>query len=494
VRHDQSEAAMQLRMNCLGDRERQLHSLVQVLAAADAKTVERAVRATSELPNPESCDDVSRLAQVAPVDPAHATDVAALAARIADADAIASVGKGKHAIELLTTAVADAHKLGYAPSEAKALLELGGVQVEAGDAKAGEANLHEAIRAAERGHADDIRADAAVRLVHAVRVLHPADIDGAIHDAEAVLARAPNGYLDAALALNVGGVALQQGKFDQAILDFERARDGFARERGPNAVELIASLGNIAASYQAHGDADKALEAGRRAATLAETVLGPDHPGTGKNLYSVAGALLDLDRTAEALQIALRVKTIYEHSLGEHDATYANAVFGISLIEAQRKDYAAAVKDANHAIAIYREVDDREGVASGLPALAHMLWMQGHGPEAMAAARDGLAMAERDPSNKPVLSIAVHEVAYQLVKTHKAAEALPLARRALALYGEIYDPKGPELADAARTLGVALVDTGHRAEAQPLLKRALAQAGGQDKAEVIADATASLAR
>ncbi|HEV7554643.1 MAG TPA: tetratricopeptide repeat protein [Kofleriaceae bacterium] len=494
VRHDQSEAAMQLRMNCLGDRQRQLHSLVQVLAAADAKTVESAVRATSELPNPETCDDVSRLQAVAPIDPAHANEITALTAKIAEADALASVGKLPRAVEILTGAVADARKLGHAPTEAKALLELGGVQLEAGDAKTGEANLHDAIRSAERGHADDIRADAAVRLVHAVRVLHPADIDGAIHDAEAVLARAPNGFLDAALALNIGGVALQQGKFDQALASFERARDGFTRERGPNAIELIASLGNIAATYQARGEGTKALEAGRRAATLAETVLGPDHPGTGKNLYSVAGALLELQRPDEALQVASRVKTIYEHSLGEHDSTYANVVFAIALIEAQRKNYDDAVKQATRAIAIYREVDDREGAAGALAALAHMLSIEGHGAEAFNAAREGLAIAERDPSNKPTLAIAVHEVAYQLVKAHKPAEALPVARRAVALYEEIYDPKGPELAECSRTLGMALVDTGHRADAAPLLKRALAQAGGDNQAEVRADATAYLAR
>ncbi|HUJ62575.1 MAG TPA: serine/threonine-protein kinase [Kofleriaceae bacterium] len=484
VRHDQTEQAMQLRISCLDARASELRSLVKLFAAADASTVQHAVRAASELVGPEHCDDPAR---VVPIDPATNN-------LLAEGKALLAIGAKSRALQALTDAVAAAKRSGDPASQAKALLALAGAQLELHHAQDGEASLHEAVLAAERGHDDEVRADAAVRLVDVALELHPEAVDDAIRQAEALLVRVPSNYLEAGLATNRGAVALQHGKFDEALAQFETARDRYTRELGGNAIEVIHVLVDISSAYMEKGDGKDAVEAGWRAVHVSENALGPDHPETATTLHEVSGALLFLDKLDEARKVALRVQKIDGASLGEHSREYADALADLSLIEAASKHYELAADYAVRARDIYHEQHDSEGSVRILAALAHLQLELHRTADAERTARDAIAIADADPSNKPLVSLALDQAAYTLLRADKADEALPYATRALAITEELYGPDSSWTIETLRTSGAVLVMTGHKRDGVAQLQRALKLLEHDPDPEVLADVRSYLAR
>ncbi len=170
LRGDQPESVLALRMACLDARRRELGQLVDVLAAADAPVVERAVQAASSLSPLDDCANVTRLlaTDAPPVDAATRGKLDELRTSLDRAKALGDGGKYKDAVALAKQVSDAARTLGYGPFLADSLELLGLEQSYAGDPESAAANLRAAVRVADTSRHDALRATALAWLVGVV--------------------------------------------------------------------------------------------------------------------------------------------------------------------------------------------------------------------------------------------------------------------------------------------------------------------------------------
>jgi tetratricopeptide (TPR) repeat protein len=124
VRHEQSEALLDLRFACLDDRRREAEQIVKVLQQPDAPPLERSAQAARELPDLQSCARTVALTAVLPppTEPAARTELSSLSEELARAKAQFLVGEHAKALAVVRPAVARARALGYLPLLGRLLL------------------------------------------------------------------------------------------------------------------------------------------------------------------------------------------------------------------------------------------------------------------------------------------------------------------------------------------------------------------------------------
>ena len=330
VRHEQSEAALDLRMRCLERLRAQLGSFVTTLGEADAMLVQQAVAATGKLGDVARCDDVEALARMTPMpdDPAIASRITTLDAGIGQARGLAQAGRFAAARDQAIAIAQEAREIGYRPLEAEAEYVA--------------TITHFSLKEIELAQA------AAVRSVTAA--LAAGDQIGAT-TAMVSMCRmvASAGHADEATrCIAIAGGALEHAGSPPALAAVHREAQGLiAFERGEHEVGLAAlreavalreaegdtgALGNTLHNYgdacRAAGKLDDGEAALGRAVALRERLLGPSHPEVASSLNSLAIVHIEQQRADEAVGELERVLAIRKATFGpEHDhvaATYNN--------------------------------------------------------------------------------------------------------------------------------------------------------------------------
>ena len=198
VRHEQTEQAMQLRMSCLDARATELRSLVKLLAAdtdSRPRCSTRCRRAASS--SRPSTVTIRRARRIRRSRDRHA------ARRRQGAAHDRSGAARAHGDDRARRLVAAKHRRGMRPPRPRRCSASPECSSRLRHASDGETSLHEAILAAERG-ATMTRPAPTRRcgwsLSRSTSI--PTQSTRAIHQAEALLVRVPDPYLEAGLALN----------------------------------------------------------------------------------------------------------------------------------------------------------------------------------------------------------------------------------------------------------------------------------------------------
>jgi eukaryotic-like serine/threonine-protein kinase len=286
VRGEQSAQVLDLRISCLNDRLDEIKALTNLFARADRAMLVRAPEAVDALGALERCANVPVLLALVPPPQAKETRVAVdrVRQRLAEAKVLYDAGRFGPGLATAIPLAAEARTLGYRPLVAEALMLLGRLQFEVGDAAAARSTLAEALSEAEASRHDEVVADAAILLAGAV--------------VETDFARAA----DAERWLELAAAAL------------DRMGPGHARARGWILTERAVILSR-------RHDFRSALPFARDAVLLKEKTLGPDHPDVAHSLVDLDLALAGVGQPAEALIANDRAMRIYRQAYGE-DNTY----------------------------------------------------------------------------------------------------------------------------------------------------------------------------
>jgi CHAT domain-containing protein/tetratricopeptide (TPR) repeat protein len=187
----------------------------------------------------------------------------------------------------------------------------------------------------------------------------------------------------------------------------------------------------------------------KRALTIAETALGPDHPDVGSDLNILARLYRNQGRYAEAEPLMKR------------------------------------------ALAIAEKAHDDRNVAGALKELSVLYENQGRFAEEEPLIKRALAIDEKAYGrDHPDIGVDLNLLARLYRHQGRNTEAEPLYRRALAIEEKTHAPDHPDVGTAVATLGQLLYDWGRYAEAESLDKRALEihqKAYGPDHPSVGAD-------
>ncbi|HVE86483.1 MAG TPA: protein kinase, partial [Myxococcales bacterium] len=307
LRGEQSEQVMAARLLCLERARTGARTLARELSLADAAVVEHAPTSASALPDLEECGRVDGLLLL-PTPPAGArAAIDATFDQLAEVKALRAAGRAPRALALGGEALKAARALGYPPLLAEALLVHARGLLVSGDAKAAEAELHQAIRAAAEGRFDRIAAEAWVALVVAVAAVER-DLPRALalrEAAEAAIARSgQDRALEAELSSALGMALLYQGRAEEALREEQRALElSSTSDPGPLHTRVAEALREL-------GRVQESLVHARQAVELIERAYGPEHPLLALPLEIAAQAQCARGEAEDCFQLIRRAGTL----------------------------------------------------------------------------------------------------------------------------------------------------------------------------------------
>ncbi len=536
----QSEAVLDLRMQCLDRRRRSLGALMEVLAAADGEAAMQAVGAVEALPKLAGCRDVEALqAPVATSDEARA-GADALFDRLARVEALRVASRFDEATTLARAVVDESLALHHAPWEAEARLALGWALNDQGEHAAAETELLAALHAAEAGGHDEAVVLAWTRLgwvvgcdlarhdegrrnlehaatwsrrlgrvsqheVARLRILgwieHEAGNDAlAMERFEAALATAkalPSddaaGGQEVAMVLSgLGSAALGAADLERAEASFVRASAELEAELGPDHPDVARTMNNLGALFRAQGRTEDSRAVFVRTLAVFEAAFGEVHPAVGQTLINVAVAELDLGRDADAEAHAERAITVLSAAHGPRHPLTAKArtIRADARIQLGRPQ--EAIADLEFAFDVEREVlgPDHPSVGIIESNLGGAYYDLRRYEEADVHLQRALEILERS------LGGDHPNLAFILVSSGLSRRAQGHAREALAIF-----ERAATIADASlrpgavMRIGETLLELGRLSEAVEHLERARAMQQEIDTAPgLVGDTCFALAR
>jgi tetratricopeptide (TPR) repeat protein len=476
VREDMPLAAHDERMACLRRLAAELGGLSDALAAADARTVERAVQAAVALPPPTRCDDPDPRAGGA--DPQRAAAVEDLGLRLARARARAAAGQFAAAAADAAGVAEAAAALGEAGAQAEALLRRGSFQEAGGEFPAAEATLEGAYFLAESAARDDLRAEIAVALVGVVgvRLSRPADARKWLRHAWAVgeRVRIDRELRVRLLSVESGVLRVEQarepaaGKIAEALTIAEQT---FAADDP----RLAAVVLNAGVNLFDRGDYLAAEQQYLRALAILEGALGEVHPDLAPTLNNLGSVREKLGRFPAAIAAIERALAIREASVGAGHPGVAVSLTNLGQLHLRLDDAARAEPEFRRAAAIFEAAlgPGHPNLASALGGLGRALVRQGKLAEARPLHLRAREILERALGpDHPLVAFPLLDLADLDLAAGAAAPAIPLATRAL----ELRRGENPEdQAAAAFALARAL----HAAGQQPARVATLAASAEQ---------------
>jgi tetratricopeptide (TPR) repeat protein/tRNA A-37 threonylcarbamoyl transferase component Bud32 len=437
VRHEQSEALLDLRMQCLERRRAELRALVELLSdKVDDDLAQQAPRLPQKLGAVTACADAEALRKRWPP-PATAAErerVAALRGRLAKVAVLRIAARMKPARPIAEAALAEARVLAYPPALAEALHLAGATSLK-------ERALQldaDAIEAAARVGDDSLEAEATGLLMQTL------DAEGRVADA---LALAP------------------------------AARAAAARAASAPAAQGYVAM-SLAAAHVAAAAYDEALVEATRAVALYQTAQGPDSYDMAQARSMLGVVLWKLGRTDEGLEETRRVRATMERLFGPDNNNVASACVNLSALLGEVGRYQEALDEGLRAVATFDKSGNRRGLARALNNTADQYLALGRLDDGLAMHQRALALnLEIDGRGNPHTARSRFNVGVALARLGRLDEALEQQRQALAAREAALGPGHEDVAESLAEIGDELRVLGRLGEARAALERGVAVAG-----------------
>jgi len=471
---------MDLRMTCLDNRLEELGALAKLFANADSALVDRAVQAAFELSSVASCGDVEALTSRVPppADPRDRARAVAARTRLDQARARRHAGQYHDAMAIAAEVADEARELGYDPLRAEALVEVSGLGLATGDAKASEAAARQAIEAAATGKADAIAGRAWVALL-ASRLPQAGYQDMVTWEPFARAAAARGGTTTVEIDAVIGRALNAQGEFDSALARHTSALETRIAAAGPEHYQVAAHLNDVGDVLFRLGRYDEAISYQERAVAVAEKALGARHPQVAKYLISLCAVLHQTDRNREAMGLLERALVVFEQSVGPEHPFVAFTCTTLGNIAFAEGSYDRAHAYYQRALAIEEKV---RGPKSGavipqLLGLGNVAAEQGDYARAEELYRRAVEVAEvtLGPTSHH-LADPLGNLAYAAHLQGRWDEALALFDRELAIREQALGADHPTVVGTLNNIGDVLLELGRYRGAKQRLERALALA------------------
>jgi tetratricopeptide (TPR) repeat protein len=481
VRGDQSQALMDVRMACLNRRLGEANALVRVLEGADAAVTGRALIAAHGLSPLDVCADSESLlrAEPPPTDEASQAALARIDETLSQAKASYDAAQYESGAPVARKALDQARTLGYAPRIADAAAMLARYQMRLDQTADTAPLVTEALLAAERSGDDRARLSAYLKASEAATTLDQySEARAALDHAKAIASRLGQGagamveilYQEALVgldtgqtpaardaigqciallrsdlpddevtllhALNIEGLVLERmGLHDQAVASLTEGMTIAQRVLGPEHPKMMMFHTNLGMAYRQMGQYEKAETHSRTGLRISQATRGPDHSSTAQAWSTLGSTLFDQRKFAEAKTCYLKALALHEKVYGSRHTNVAVATHNMALTTKAMGDVDEALVWGTRTLELSRELRGMDH-----PRTAHVLQMMG-----------SIHLAAGD------LKSALHALSQSLAITQKA-----------------HGPDSPTLIEALRFKAAVLIYMGRPGEAVPLVEKGLA--------------------
>ena len=468
VRGVQSEPALDLRLVCLRDEQRQLDRLLHVARDADADFVVAAIPGLAKMRDPTAC---RRSAQAAA--PASSEDIPAeLREELSEIELAYDLGREDEARAAAAALVERLEPEGPSPALVHALIITG-----LGSDPDGEARLERAVWLATELGLDRWAARAAGTLVNQAYRRDPSAAGRWMAHAEALLRHLDGA--DAALQQRIDVVRLEyqllRGDYDAVVQGADPLLEDPAGGLSSRYMQVMVR-DVLASALQRQGDLKGALEQNERALQLLTDMFGPGHPDTALQRVELAEVLAATGRNERAETELHKALGIFERAYGPESERFHRSLRGLAVVRFSKGDYEAALPflERMHDQAEARANVPDAAVAETSSMLGVAYWFLGRYREAELLHLRALETAEAIfGSDNPRTAMYTDNLATALERQGKIEEALEMHRRALPILERVMGKDSPSVAVSLRDQARALRSAERWDEAQELLERSV---------------------
>lgn len=477
VRHAQSEALLDARMQCLDDRRRGLEALTTTLREQDTG-VDQALAAVTHLPPVDRCADPAYVQALHPLpdDIARAQKIQREMARLSRARALHAVGRFAEAREVADDVATRAVALSYPPLSTKTELTVGLAAAGTGDLGVAQPSLRAAYVHGRGERVPDVTANAAATLSF-VLARHAGEAEAAkawarVAEAEAIAAS--DRPMQAA-ARNAYGIAAsihaEHDQFEEADEAFREAIALSADD--PATPDALSFRGNYGRFLHIAGKLDEAASLLMEVARDGESAMGEGHPTVINYVAALADVLLVLQRPQEAEEHLRRAIPVAERTRGaEHpDTIHLQGMLGKALASQGKLEPARVILE--HVDELLSRSSTRKTRSYAIELLAEVHRELDQPRKAAAYFRRAIEILDevQGPRDRDG-GRARGELARTLISLGELDEAAELAELAVARYVDVAGPEHIETSEAYKVRGDVALARGDLAGARRDLQRA----------------------
>ncbi len=417
VRHEQSDLAFDMRMQCLSAQLAQLRALTGLFAHADVATVDYATEAALDLPSPDACAKLS-LGAIPPPTAAQRQPVAEISDEIGEIHANLSARRYAPMIDKAAALVERAKQVGYSRTTGQARYMLAIAQSGASKPVEAERSLREAIEDCARAKDDQLLAEMWITMVYVVghQLAHYTDALTLLPAAEAAVHRVDDPPDVAGnLAYQVAAAHFTKGEYALATTSFESAVELEAKAWGRDTPELAHMQSALGGAYLRTANLVRAKSAFEKSLAMMERTLGPSHPDVAIPLANIGGLAQAMGDFEAATKYHQRALAILEEIHGENDTDVGLTVYSLAVSANGREDYKGAIPYYERALHILEKVSpDHPNVGLALVGLADCREEVGQAAQAVDEGERGLALVEKAAGDPVQLALARYVLAKAL--------------------------------------------------------------------------------
>jgi tetratricopeptide (TPR) repeat protein len=476
VHRDQSEADMQLRLDCLDQRLAEVRALTQLFAKADSATVDKAEQAANNLDSLAGCSNLPLLRAPGLAPPEAAPHIRKLNDLLASAKAAILANKVGAGIVSANEAVKEAKASNFDPAMAEAMELQGVASFSGGDPFGAIDQLREAAVLSIKGHRDDVLADTALFCAIASSQARKDDV-AAIWLSIGIAAASKvtgNRVLDIRRYQTEGIVLARQGDTKGAIVAdlkaLELASDFYGKDGG---MAVAQAEQELASAYSANFEYVKALPHLEHGLALITQIESPDHPDVATALGTVAMIYAHLGDTAKARSTYEQAIGIRERTLGTNSPALVPTLNNVADMLNRMGDARGALPYIERALPIAEKFGKNNAMYQTIATTyTEILFNVGRQADGRRISDDLLAAEESGHSQ--VLWQTLTSRADSEVQAGKFADGATFATRAITAIELSAGKDSPLLWPPLAALAEAKVGLGKPAEARPLFERAFA--------------------
>jgi tetratricopeptide (TPR) repeat protein len=237
------------------------------------------------------------------------------------------------------------------------------------------------------------------------------------------------------------------GRYAEALRLYEETLALRKAKLGPDHPDTLASMSNLANSYEDLGRRAEALKLREETLALRKAKLGPDHPDTLSSMNNLANSYDDLGRHAEALKLREETLALRKAKLGPDHPDTLSTMRRLAYAYAVLGRYADAAKLGEEALALTKATlgSDHADTIGCMNYLTSIYYLAGRYADCVRLGEQTLALskAKRGPDHPSTLSTA-NSVATAYANLGRYADALKLHEETLALKTAKLGPNHPD--------------------------------------------------
>ncbi|HET6582802.1 MAG TPA: serine/threonine-protein kinase [Nannocystaceae bacterium] len=473
-------AVIAMQMTCLDRRREALRAFSDILATADAGTIERAVDAADALPQLDICDDIESLmlretAHDA-IDPEAAREIDAALSR---AKVLRDAAKYSEARALAESVITRARELGYQSAMAQALGLVASADDLAGRIVEAESEYHDALSAALASGSSEVIVAAAIGLIWITgdggRPMVEADRWYA-HGKGALERLGGDSELGAELERAIGIAYLNHGDPKRAETHVRASLEIREQAQGADHPAMGSAYGALGQLLSAQGRSDEARSAFERAAVLVEKEYGPSHPNTAAAIDNLGAIHGELGEHVDARNYHERALLIRTAALGADNPVNASTHHNLASALSGLGMYDEALMHARRELEIFHKVraPDHPEIAQALSNLGHIELAMGDAAASAEHYAQALAIARKSFGEDNLFTaLYAHNYGSALRDLGRDDEARELLEHALAVREAQLGPDHPRVGFSLIAVSQLRLHDGDEQAAVELAERAV---------------------